>query len=211
MFCFWYLKAFRNRYNCEILEEGNGTLLQCSCLENPGMGKPGGLLSMGSHRVGHDWSDLAAAASVIKLLITYIMHWFYRIYDHVSVPRLRKQHIFLTGKVNARCLLLTYFSNNKILRKWPSQNVFFEFLLKIEANNAWNSLFWFLWQHLCSLWWNNVVVFFQSLHTLVLFCFFSFFHMWIHTQNIEACWQSCRFSCCQFYIIKSSNNLLQKG
>ena len=30
----------------------------------PGMGEPGGLLSMGSHRVGHDWSDLAAAAAV---------------------------------------------------------------------------------------------------------------------------------------------------
>ena len=29
----------------------------------PGTGKPGGLLSMGSHRVGHDWSDLAAAAA----------------------------------------------------------------------------------------------------------------------------------------------------
>ena len=28
----------------------------------PGTGEPGGLLSMGSHRVGHDWSDLAAAA-----------------------------------------------------------------------------------------------------------------------------------------------------
>ena len=28
----------------------------------PGMGEPGGLLSMGSHRVGH-WSDLAAAAA----------------------------------------------------------------------------------------------------------------------------------------------------
>ena len=27
----------------------------------PGTGEPGGLLSMGSHRVGHDWSDLAAA------------------------------------------------------------------------------------------------------------------------------------------------------
>ena len=25
----------------------------------PGMGEPGGLPSMGSHRVGHDWSDLA--------------------------------------------------------------------------------------------------------------------------------------------------------
>ena len=29
----------------------------------PGTGKPGGLPSMGSHRVGHDWSNLAAAAA----------------------------------------------------------------------------------------------------------------------------------------------------
>ena len=29
----------------------------------PGMGEPGGLPSMGSHRVGHDRSDLAAAAA----------------------------------------------------------------------------------------------------------------------------------------------------
>ena len=28
----------------------------------PGRGEPGGLPSMGSHRVGHDWNDLAAAA-----------------------------------------------------------------------------------------------------------------------------------------------------
>ena len=32
-----------------------------------GTGEPGGLLSMGSHRVGHDWSDLAAAAAVYLL------------------------------------------------------------------------------------------------------------------------------------------------
>ena len=91
--------------------EGNGTLLQYSCLENPmdggawwaavhgvakswtrlndftftfrfyalekemaahssvllwripGTREPDGLLSMGSHRVGHDWSNLAAAAA----------------------------------------------------------------------------------------------------------------------------------------------------
>ena len=30
----------------------------------PGTGEPGGLPSKGSHRVGHDWSDLAAAAAV---------------------------------------------------------------------------------------------------------------------------------------------------
>ena len=32
--------------------------------------KPGGLPSVGSHRVGHDWSDLAAAA-VAKWLLTW--------------------------------------------------------------------------------------------------------------------------------------------
>ena len=29
----------------------------------PGTGEPAGLLSLGSHRVGHDWSDLAVAAA----------------------------------------------------------------------------------------------------------------------------------------------------
>ena len=33
----------------------------------PGMGEPGGLLSLGSHRVGHDWSDLAAAVIILEL------------------------------------------------------------------------------------------------------------------------------------------------
>ena len=34
--------------------EGNGNPLQCSGLENPRDGEPGGLPSMGSHRVRHD-------------------------------------------------------------------------------------------------------------------------------------------------------------
>ena len=32
----------------------------------PRMGEPGGLPSMGSHRVGHDWSELAAAAAFVR-------------------------------------------------------------------------------------------------------------------------------------------------
>ena len=32
------------------------------------MGDPGGLLSMGLHRVGHDWSDLATAAAAAVIL-----------------------------------------------------------------------------------------------------------------------------------------------
>ena len=41
--------------------------LYFNCLYNkgvyPGTGEPGGLPSMGSHGVRHDWSDLAAAAA----------------------------------------------------------------------------------------------------------------------------------------------------
>ena len=32
----------------------------------PGMGEPGGLPSMGLHIVGHDWSDIAAAAAAAE-------------------------------------------------------------------------------------------------------------------------------------------------
>ena len=35
-------------------------------LRIPGTGEPGGLPSMGSHTVGHDWSDLAVAAVVYR-------------------------------------------------------------------------------------------------------------------------------------------------
>ena len=40
-----------------------GNPLQCSCRRIPGVVEPGGLLSMGWHRIRHDWSDLAAAAA----------------------------------------------------------------------------------------------------------------------------------------------------
>ena len=50
----------------------------------PGTGEPGGLPSMGSHRVGHDWSDLAAAAErkwqgpkwILRTLKTEVRIWY---------------------------------------------------------------------------------------------------------------------------------------
>ena len=48
-------------FSLSCIGEGNGNSLQCSCLENPRDWEPGGLPSMGLHRVGHDWSDLAVA------------------------------------------------------------------------------------------------------------------------------------------------------
>ena len=46
-----------------------------------GMGEPGGLPSMGLHRVGHDWSDLAAAA---ESKFHYIPQLFIQVEDIFS-------------------------------------------------------------------------------------------------------------------------------
>ena len=41
-------------FSLSCIGEGNGNPLQYSRLENPRDREPGGLPSMGSHRVGHD-------------------------------------------------------------------------------------------------------------------------------------------------------------
>ena len=64
--------------------EGNGNPLQCSCLENPRDGEPGGLPSKGSHRVEYDWSDLAAAAATYsshrKTIQGYHNLWWFNLF-----------------------------------------------------------------------------------------------------------------------------------
>ena len=51
-------------FHFHALEKAMATHSSVLAWQIPGMGESGGLLSMGSHRVGHDWSDLAAAAAV---------------------------------------------------------------------------------------------------------------------------------------------------
>ena len=55
-------KRLHFHFSLSCIGEGNGNPLQYSCLRISGTEEPGGLPSMGLHRVGHDWSDLAAAA-----------------------------------------------------------------------------------------------------------------------------------------------------
>ena len=49
---------------------GHGNPLQYSCLENPMSEEPGGLRSIGSQRVGHDWSDLACVHAQVTNMCT---------------------------------------------------------------------------------------------------------------------------------------------
>ena len=51
------------QFSLSCIGEGNGNPIQGSCLENPRDVEPGGLPSMGLHRVGLAWSNLAAVAA----------------------------------------------------------------------------------------------------------------------------------------------------
>ena len=88
--------TFTFHFSLSCIGEGNGNPLQCSCLENPrdgekemathsrvlawripGTGEPGGLPSMGSHRVGHNWSGAAAAAAdLVSSLVFFLRDFF---------------------------------------------------------------------------------------------------------------------------------------
>jgi len=56
------LSDFTFTFHFHALEKEMATHSSVLAWRTPGMGEPGGLQSMGSHRVGHDWSNLAAAA-----------------------------------------------------------------------------------------------------------------------------------------------------
>ena len=55
------LSDFTFPFHFHALEKEMATHSSVLAWRIPGTGVPGGLPSMGSHRVGHDWSDLAAA------------------------------------------------------------------------------------------------------------------------------------------------------
>ena len=70
-------------------------------------GEPGGLLSVVSHRVGHDWSDLAAAAAAYKVLAqkTGIDGWYCPLgAEHGDTKHHKKDGI---------CLPIDYILNKK--------------------------------------------------------------------------------------------------
>ena len=62
------LSDFTFTFHFHALEKEMATHSSVLAWRIPGMGEPGGLPSMGSHRVRHDWSDLAAAAAADSML-----------------------------------------------------------------------------------------------------------------------------------------------
>ena len=58
-----WLSDFTFAFHFHALEKEMATHSSALAWRIPGTGEPGGLPSMGSHRAGHDWSNLAAAAA----------------------------------------------------------------------------------------------------------------------------------------------------
>ena len=57
------LSDFTFTFHFPALEKEMATHSSVLAWRIPGMGEPGGLPSIGSHRVGHDWGNTAAAAA----------------------------------------------------------------------------------------------------------------------------------------------------
>ena len=62
-----WLSDFTFTFHFHALEKEMATHSSVLAWRVPGAGEPAGLLSVGSHRVGHNWSDLAAAAAANHL------------------------------------------------------------------------------------------------------------------------------------------------
>ena len=73
------LSDFTFTFHFHALEKEMATHCSVLAWRIPGMGEPGGLPSMGSHRVGHDWSNLAAAAAAVGV------KWYLMGFDVESV------------------------------------------------------------------------------------------------------------------------------
>ena len=69
-----WLSDFTFTFHFHALEKEMATHSSVLAWRTPRTGEPSGLPSMGSHRVGHDWSDLAAAAACTFWLPSFTYH-----------------------------------------------------------------------------------------------------------------------------------------
>ena len=77
------MSNFTFTFHFHALEKEMATHSSALAWRIPGTGEPGGLPSMGSHRVGHDWSDLAAAAAADTLYTFF--HSFHQEPYHTGI------------------------------------------------------------------------------------------------------------------------------
>ena len=106
----------------------------------PGTGEPGGLPSMESHRIGHDWSDLAAAARNQYCCETMAYGSFkYILLIHSSLP---ETHTEWNDITSWKCFRVIQLEKGKCVcvgQHWPTQ----QDLFWVTGTRGFNKLFYF--------------------------------------------------------------------
>ena len=92
----------------------------------PGMGKPGGLLSMGLHRVGHNWSDLAVSSDILIPIPSPFFFFFGSIFFRL------KSSVFLCCKLFPLYLFFQFCFEG-------TSSAFFFFSLLLTPLSVWSS------------------------------------------------------------------------
>ena len=85
------LSDFIFTFHCHALEKEMATHSSVLAWSIPGTAEPGGLPSMGSHRVGHDWSDLALVESLETVLAELTQktdHQYLSSFFHLKNPNI---------------------------------------------------------------------------------------------------------------------------
>ena len=112
-----WLSVFTFTFPFHTLEKEMATHSSVLAWRISGTREPGGLSSMGSHRVGHDWSDLAAAAAETNKKCrptTITVHWFWN--DHRHQVRIQPWE----PKESAHCKM-----GAKMMGTSPARHLFF--------------------------------------------------------------------------------------
>ena len=79
------LSDFTLTFHFHALEKEMATHSSVLAWRIPGMAEPGGLPSMVSHRVGHDWSNLAAATATLYYARTSNVTYNLRIFEDIKM------------------------------------------------------------------------------------------------------------------------------
>ena len=122
------LSGFTFTFHFHALEKEMATHSSVLAWRIPGTGEPGGLPSMGSHRVGHEWSDLAAAAAAYQK-----QHPKTRVLSHLFKTIQCLVFWGVTMLYNVRCLQKLLYLH--IYNYWSSSYFPQRFLQNVELTS----------------------------------------------------------------------------
>ena len=121
---------FTFTFHFHALEKEMATHSSVLAWRIPGMGEPGGLPSMGSHRARYDWSDLAAAATTAYLSLGVCTNIAFTL-QLIQLKVIAVYKITWIGEINTKVMIP--------IPKWPS----------VSCRNVVKSFFYSLIDNFC--------------------------------------------------------------